>query len=254
MLPILHAATRHLFHSTAGYGGFAADPHIDATWSPTPLPLLNYVLEGAGDDAGATIDRVLAQADGRGFIWKVPPGEHALAEALEAHGFVPLPPSVPMSGPIPAEVEQIAAALPSFRRVRTARHYDRWLEPFAAAFGLIEPATGLLRAAAVERGFAPDDAIQHVFIEADGVSVASGTVVLLDPEIAGVFNLAVHPSARRRGYGTAVLAALAVVAHRAGRTVLGQFSTPDGVPLYQPFATTHAEPLRNYLWMGSCTP
>lgn len=253
-LNALTTATRTLFAAPAGHAGFTLqrEPDLLAAWGPSPSPLLNYVLDATiTDSPQALVDRVFDAADGRGFVWKLPPGSPAgLADVLLANGFVELPPSVPIWGPIPDAVDTIAAAFEAATPVRDGAAYRKWLVPFQAAFGVGQADADHLHAAAVSRGFASEDPVQHVFIERDGHVVAAGTLVTDGGPMAGAFNIAVDPEARRQKLGTAILAALAKQAHDRGCTHIGQFSTVEGVPLYTPHGDVHDDALRNLVWMG----
>ncbi|MCA9568104.1 MAG: GNAT family N-acetyltransferase [Myxococcales bacterium] len=253
---LLTRATRALFTAPAAHPGWTVveDDELLTAFAPSGSPLLNYVLraEPAGDPA-ALVARTLAMAGPRGLVWKVAPtdrGAEGVARALLDRGLVELPSSTPIWGPIPEDVETIVATLQPATDVRDGSAYRRWCVPFARAFHVPEADVELLVEAAVARGFADDDPIQHVLVERDGEPVACGTLVVDPSGLAGAFNVAVDPQHRREGLGTAVLGALALRARRAGCTEIGQFSTPEGMPLYDPHGRAHPSALRNFLWMG----
>jgi len=112
-----------------------------------------------------------------------------------------------------------------------------WLSAFSAGFGLPGEAAAHLLAAMVSRGFDPADPIEHFVLRDGGSPRASGTLVRGPDGLGGVFNLAVHPDARRRragpgmpdasvGYtdGARVLRALAAAPGPAGEAVYDRFS------------------------------
>lgn len=245
-LHTLTRTTRALFGALGGHAGWRRidDPDLQLTLSPTAHPALNVVT------GGTDVDRALSEAGGRGLLWKVLPDEADHAETLLRRGFHELPPSVPVVGPIPPEVLAIAAALPAARPVESDADLRAWLVPFGTTFGLGPAECDALHAGTLARGLHHGDVRHHVLFM-DDAPVVSGTLVL-DGSFGAVFNLAVHPSARRKGLGTAMLASLAREAHLRGADRLGQFSTPEGVPLYAPHGTVWADrPLRNFLWTGA---
>ena len=67
--------------------------------------------------------------------------------------------------------------------------------------------------------------------EADGVPVATSFGILVD-DLVGVFNIAVPPQHRRRGYGRAATAAVLRDAYRAEARTAFLHASPMGVPLY----------------------
>ena len=68
--------------------------------------------------------------------------------------------------------------------------------------------------------------------EVDGIPVASSFGVLVD-DLVGVFNIAVPPRYRRRGYGRAATAAVLRDARAAGARTAFLHASPLGVPLYR---------------------
>ena len=68
--------------------------------------------------------------------------------------------------------------------------------------------------------------------EVEGVPVATSFGVLVD-DLVGVFNIAVPPQYRRRGYGRAATAAVLRDAYEEGARTAFLHATPLGVSLYQ---------------------
>ena len=68
--------------------------------------------------------------------------------------------------------------------------------------------------------------------EVQGIPVASAFGVLVD-DLVGVFNIAVPPRYRRRGYGRAATAAVLRDARAAGARTAFLHASPLGVPLYR---------------------
>jgi GNAT superfamily N-acetyltransferase len=242
----LWATSEALFTAMSPLPGFVRDEHggMLACWSPVVDPVANYVLRAAG---AAQIDVVLDRAGGRGFVWKVAPhhaGATELARALAARGFRELPSSVAVLGTIPPDPGAFLPAGLRCVRVASPDTHRVWLRPFAAAFDVPQATCALLAAAGQALGY---DTMEHLVLLAADTPVACGTLLLGDDALGAVFNLAVDPAARRQGHGTAMLAALAVRARELGATRLGQFSTPEGVPMYALHGTVHDQVVRQFV-------
>jgi GNAT superfamily N-acetyltransferase len=81
------------------------------------------------------------------------------------------------------------------------------------------------------------DVMDHVsmrayLVEVEGVPVATSFGVLVD-DLVGVFNIAVPPPYRRRGYGRAATAAVLRAAYEEGARTAFLHASPLGAPLYQ---------------------
>jgi len=76
--------------------------------------------------------------------------------------------------------------------------------------------------------------------EAEGVPVATSFGVQVD-DLVGVFNIAVPPQHRRRGYGRATTAAVLSDAYKNGARTAFLHASPMGVPLYQAMGFRLAE-------------
>jgi ribosomal protein S18 acetylase RimI-like enzyme len=86
-----------------------------------------------------------------------------------------------------------------------------------------------------------DHASMHGYLaEVEGVPVATSFGVLVD-DLVGVFNIAVPPQYRRRGYGRAATAAVLRDAYAAGARTAFLHASPMGAPLYQAMGFRIAE-------------
>jgi ribosomal protein S18 acetylase RimI-like enzyme len=93
--------------------------------------------------------------------------------------------------------------------------------------------------------FATPSVMEHTSMrgylaESGGVPVATSFGVLVD-DLVGVFNIAVPPQYRRRGYGRGATAAVLCDAYAAGARTAFLHSSPLGVPLYQEMGFSIAE-------------
>lgn len=66
----------------------------------------------------------------------------------------------------------------------------------------------------------------------DRSGIVGQAIVNLTGEIAGLYNVAVHPDARRRGIGRALTTAAMQVAFQSGASRIALNSTPEGLRLY----------------------
>jgi GNAT superfamily N-acetyltransferase len=77
-------------------------------------------------------------------------------------------------------------------------------------------------------------------VEVEGVPVATSFGILVN-DLVGVFNIAVPPQFRRRGYGKAATAAILREAYAAGARTAFLHASSMGVPLYQAMGFRIAE-------------
>lgn len=85
----------------------------------------------------------------------------------------------------------------------------------------------------------PDRHVVWWLIARDRTGVVGQAIVNLTDEISGLFNVAVHPRARRRGIGRSLTIAAMRLAREAGATEMGLNSTPDGIALYEGLGFRH---------------
>lgn len=76
-------------------------------------------------------------------------------------------------------------------------------------------------------------------IARDRGGVVGQAIVNMTGGVAGLFNVAVHPRARRRGIGRALTAAAMRLAQELGATEMGLNATPEGVALYTGLGFRH---------------
>jgi len=76
-------------------------------------------------------------------------------------------------------------------------------------------------------------------IARDHAGVVGQAIVNLTDSVAGLFNVAVHPRARRQGVGRALTTRAMEIAREHGASVMGLNSTPDGLGLYTGLGFQH---------------
>ena len=87
--------------------------------------------------------------------------------------------------------------------------------------------------------FHPERQVVWWLVARDRSGVAGQAIVHLTEDIAGLFNVAVHPRARRRGIGRALTITAMRIAREAGATEMGLNSTPDGLAMYEGLGFRH---------------
>jgi ribosomal protein S18 acetylase RimI-like enzyme len=241
-LASMESAYEDIFRSAEGAPGFALhrDERLVRIESPIPSPAFNAVLSSrlAPDEMDEAIAATVRAYRDRPVLWRLGPAtthRERLAERLAAAGFSPAPPSTAIVGRIPAFVTLWDRLPLSVRGVRVAsvEDYRRWFSVFAAGFGVPEALLPSFEAAAVARGFAEDAPLQNFLLEQGGAPIASVTTLWRpDQPFASVFNFAVRPDGRQRGYGRHALALAALGLYRQGCRAIGQFSTASAVGFY----------------------
>ena len=85
----------------------------------------------------------------------------------------------------------------------------------------------------------PDRHVVTWLIARDRSGVVGQAIVHLTDETAGLFNVAVHPRARRRGIGRALTEAAIQVARESGAREMGLNATLEGLALYEGLGFRH---------------
>ena len=78
-----------------------------------------------------------------------------------------------------------------------------------------------------------------VLIARDGSAIVGQAIVNVTGKMAGLFNVAVHPGARRQGIGTALTREACAVARNQGARWIGLNATPMGVGVYARLGFRH---------------
>ncbi len=132
------------------------------------------------------------------------------------------------------------------QRVADGEMLEVWMQPFALGYQLPDP---VARAMADIFGWHLDRSATYIHYLGllDGEPVACSSL-LLAAGVAGVYNVAVVPGARRRGIGTAMTLAPLRYARAQGYRAAILFTSPMGYDLYRRlgFATQFHQSL--YVW------
>ena len=234
----------------------------DAFWYITgvPHPILNGVSQAqlAGGGIEERIDQLLEpfQARKLPMHWVVSPlSEPAdLGVRLQARGlsYANDQPVMAMDladlakgddQPLPAGLEHAATQI---QRVADAEMLEAWLRPFGLGYRLPDPVARTLAdifAWHLDRS----EPYSHYLGLLDGQPVACSSL-LLAAGVAGVYNVAVLPEARRRGFGTAMTLVPLRQAWAEGYRAAILFTSPMGYDLYRRlgFSTHFHQSL--YVW------
>lgn len=258
-----------LLAALAGSPGLGSEGRPDVTtWSSdVPHPLFNGVAgarfpdEEVGRRAGAVLAAYVAR--GRPFLWWTTPSTTSagLERLLDRFGMVradspglhlPLrgaraPGARMPAARMPAARAPAAQAPPPGLELRPAGPGEEpVLAPLVlAALGmspaLLDPFTRLLTA--------PDPARRHrVVALAAGEAVGCGTLWVTG-RTAGLYDIATLPTARGRGVGTAVTAALLEAARERGCTEVVLHASGAGIGVYRRLGFTPVCTVSQHLWV-----
>ncbi len=214
-------------------------------WLTTGIPIKEYSgVARARFDAERTaaeideqIARMQAYFRGRqvGMQWIIGPSTRPthLGQQLEQHGFV-------LQGAAPgmaAQLEQLPQTLPmppwlEIVRVSNQAQLEEWAA--AASQGYGEPAEIQQARLAVHRAFSvkEDAPLQRYVARLDGQPVATSEL-LYAAGVAGIYDVATIPHARRQGIGAAITTLPLLAARARGYRVGVLEASPMGEPVYR---------------------
>ena len=90
------------------------------------------------------------------------------------------------------------------------------------------------------RSLVRDGSVVRVLLARDGDRIVGQAIVNMTGEFAGLYNLAVHPDARKRGIGSALSIAACDLARDLGARHIGLNATPQGAGVYERLGFRHA--------------
>lgn len=234
--------------SILGSGEFevGSDPDVWSYWSDVAFPLFNGIGRArfAEGQVEARAREVVAPFIERGlpFLWWATPSGHAdeLAPVLTDLGLSGEP--VPgMFRPLDSPVEVPLPAGVELREVSI----DEMVPVMVAGFGMPEELTPEFRR--FTSGLAPEDMVNLV-ASLDGDDVGCGTMYQTG-QTAGLYNIATLESARGRGIGLAVTAALADAGRARGATHAILHSSQFGRPVYERLGFEEVCIVPQFVWM-----
>jgi N-acetylglutamate synthase len=201
-----------------------------------PFPALNAVVDVTRDPSPDEIAEYAASPRLRELPWslqlRAAPVDEKIVRIAADHGLT-------HRETMPFMLRELTAAdvapQPGVRRVTTADG-EAVVRTMAAGFESPEEPFALYGSAAVLEL----DGVSLYLVEADGVPVATALGVV-SGDVAGVFNIAVAPAFRRRGYGRLATAAVLSDGYAAGARTAYLTATADGFPLYARMGFRHVE-------------
>ncbi len=217
-----------------------------------PHALYNGIQCGAapGPDAASDVAATLAHFRARGprsILWWFDPDVDAAAwrPVLAAHGFTP---GSEIPGMAAELASLVAPAAPhvEVRRVVSRADRELWARTFVRGYGFpLEWAPlfadlfgGMESAAGDYRGY---------LACADGEAVGTASLFLA-AGVAGLYDVAVPPEARRRGAGTAVTFAAYAAAAAEGFRIGILHASPLGRPMYERMGFRVVGPVEHFAW------
>jgi GNAT superfamily N-acetyltransferase len=236
---------------------FHEDADVLRLYTGIPVALLNSVLGARIDPSCADerIGEVLAayQATGTPMMWWTGPTTQPadLARRLEARGLTFASESPGMAADLP----RLRDDLPPTEGLTIMAAEDRaaleqWLEPFAAGFELPDFASRAVFDIVAEISMASPHIFRNYVGLLDGQPVASCSL-LFSAGVAGIYNVATLPAARRRGVGAAITLAAMRVAREHGYRFAVLQATEMGYPVYRRLGFEECCKFTHYIWQGS---
>jgi ribosomal protein S18 acetylase RimI-like enzyme len=227
----------------AAQPGGAATEGPNGTWtliSGAPMPFLNGVVSIAERPDPAAVAALAASPSLGDLAWSIQvrsgPVDARIAATAAAHGLrnvLTLPFMLRALGDDDRRVPAPGGVV--VRRIG-AEEQDRYRAALAAGYQGPESVFGVF----TRREILEHPSMSAYVAELDGAVVATSFGVLVDDQV-GVFNIAVGPEYRRRGYGRAATAAVLRGAHEKGARSAFLHASELGAPLYAAMGFTVAE-------------
>lgn len=229
-------------------------PDMQWNLSAVPFPLFNGVTDVHLDeeDADAVIASLIGRARAAGvpfMAWLGPSTRpNDMGARLMRAGFLADEPTPGMVldlrdlGQEPSEPEGLI-----IERVTDSSTLHQYCRAFVDAFEMPafveEPFAEILASV----GLRNDTPVQHFLASLEGAPVATASV-FLGAGVAGVYNVATLPSARRRGVGRAITHRLLAWARQAGFRFGILHASPAGAPLYRLMGFHEVCTVATYVW------
>ncbi len=199
-----------------------------------PFPALNGVASAAREPSAAEIASLTASPRLNGYAWSIhlrgDTVNDEIVRIADSHGLA-------MRQALPLMVKEIDAPPPAARARRiTSADSTVYQRTMAAGFEAPEP----LFAIFTDPALLADPRANGYLLEVDGVPVATSFGVL-SGDVVGVFNVAVPPPFRRKGYGRLATSAVLADAYASGARLAYLHSSADGYALYQQMGFELAE-------------
>ena len=234
-------------------GEFFSLPGLARWATRIPHPWFNGVLvsQPPGSDAGERIEGTKAYFQGRGcdtFSWWLDPGlePESWRAPLGAAGFQFSDDTPGMALDLASLPEKLSLASGlSIRPVESLADLRLWVQLFLAGYGL--PADWAGDFYDLFKGIGISLPIRHYLGNLEGRPVAASTLYLA-AGVAGIYDVATLPEARRRGLGAALTLAPLLEARRLGYRVGILQSSPDGFGVYRRLGFEQVCTMSHFYW------
>jgi GNAT superfamily N-acetyltransferase len=244
------------------FGGNTNDPRTqlhndpDMLWTLTdiPFPLFNAVC-GARLPENSVDERIKTVLDryregNVPMIWWTGPATQPpdLGNRLQAHGLMH---SDDLPG-MAVDLHHLSDHRPppttcTIQQVDNAEALQTWCRVCIAGFDMPDFAGNALYDLLIHKGFSPDLPSRNYLAMVDGQPVAT-TSVYVGAGVAGIYNVATLPHARRQGVATALILRALTDAHTLGYRIATLQSSPMGLGIYQQVGFREYCTISTYMW------
>lgn len=227
-------------------------------WMLTPVPfrLFNSLTAARLDDSDAgdaiAAAKQRARRGGVPLLWWMFPGDTPLdlAQRLTAAEFRHIKTSPGMALDLtansPRSIERPGRDV-TIATISTAEAAREWCAALCTTFAFSQEVQDGFRPFAVSVASNPNGAIRNYALYWKGEMVATSTLAFCDG-VAGIYNVATLPHARRNGFGEAVTAKALEDGRELGATVAVLQSTDAGLAVYKRLGFREQCPVDLFTW------
>jgi GNAT superfamily N-acetyltransferase len=258
---LVHAIEANLFDYFKLFRGWPqgevhSDPDMLWTISDVPFPLFNNVLcaQLVPENVNFAIETAMMRCKSRNvaMLWWTGPATRPadLGTYLEGYGFSREDDETGMAADLMKLNEDIPS--PTGLMIEPVSDMDtlkEWIHVFTLGFGIPEIFDQAFFDLFASLGFGPELAIQHYLGRLNGAPVATSTL-LLSAGVAGIYNVATLPNARRQGMGAAMTIVPLREARALGFLVGILQATEMGKRVYQHLGFQEYCKIGQYVWVG----
>jgi GNAT superfamily N-acetyltransferase len=214
------------------------EPHMLWFFSGLPFHLANGIVNARfpEDHLEKILDERLEQLDAKQvpMAWLIGPSTRpaVLGSHLQAHGWIPGDEAPGMAMELEALDESFSSS-PSLtiERIHDAESLRTWLRVMTVGSDVPEEGLRLLLELVSKHAFTDNPSVQYYLGRLTGKPVAT-SLLYLGGGVAGIYNVATLPEARRQGIGSALTVAPLLQARTLGYRIGTLQSSSMGLHLY----------------------